>query len=260
MFTERTLSSDLADLLEDVSPQTQVLDCEQEFETMPADWVYELALITDDIHSLGYPDSWVPDDAPNAAQRTTGANPVIGMPDDGSVAWTRQTDPPFVFVKPRASGLPDEFRDFLIAEAIVEVSRDIPETPVGYFAETYRTVHETVESPMVAFQLAAALRRGWIGLHTRETFAEWDEPKPRLHAAWADAGDRLVDRVEEIPTLMAEGQLGFADGTELACNAIKHDISLPSPWAAVDVDTFAEHGAPFAVRWIEESIPDTIAE
>ncbi len=255
MFTERSLSDELADLRGDHTPDCAVFDCEDEFETMPEEWVYELALVTEGLESLAHPAAWVPDDAIPAVRRTTGVDPVIGMPDDGSVTWTHQTEPPLVLVKPRASQLPEPFREFLIAEAIVELGRELPETPVGFFEARYPAVQAAMDDPTNGFQVAAALRRGWIGLQTRSVFEDWDATYPHLHAAWMDAGERLAGRVEEIPSLRAEQTLDFAGATELAGNAIKHGIALPAPFDALDVSAFVDEGPTYALTWLEETAP-----
>lgn len=260
MFDALSLTEELATLRDDVAPAVRVVETEQEFETMPTEWLFELALITDDLHPLAHPDTWVPAEALPAARRTTERDPTIGMPDDGSVSWTRQTDPSMVFVKPRASGLPETFRDLLIGEALIEVSGDYPETPVCFFQDAYRSVQEAVGSPTVAFQLAAALRTGWIGRETRDVFQGWESSYPALYDGWVDAGERLEGRVNELSALMAADELSIADATELACNAIKHDIPLPAPFAAIDVDAYTEQGAPFARRWIEETAVDALQQ
>lgn len=253
MFAARDLEEKLAALREDVAPEARVLDCEREFESMPAEWLYELALITEDLAPLSHPDEWVPADAPPAARRTTGGDPAIGMPDDGSVTWTRQTVPPLVLVKPRAGSLSEGFRSFLIAEALVELGADHPETPICFFESTYVELHDLVGTPALAFRLAAALRAAWIGLDTRERFAGWRDDRPELHAAWREAGDRLVERVAALPDLQADGTLGFAEATELACSAVKHDLEFPAPFAALDVEAYRDGGPAFARRWLAET-------
>lgn len=254
MFTRRDLPSDLDALRSAHAEDAYILNCDREFETMPSDWVYDLALITDDVTPLGHPDSWIPSDVPASIQRLRGRDLAIGMPTDGSVAWTRQTDPPAIFVKPRAAGIPDDFRDFLIAEAIVEVGMEVPETPLCFFEGEYGAVHDHVGDPQEAFQIAAALRVAWIGLHARERFRGWTETYPRLGEAWADAGARLESRVTELDTLVGANRMSMANATELACSALKHDISLPAPFDALDVDAFADQGAPFARRWVERTV------
>lgn len=254
MFTRRDLPDDLADIRTEHAARARVLETDREFETMPQDWIYDLAMITEDIQALRHPTSWVPDDAPAALQRTTGRNPAIGLPTDGTVAWTRQTDPPLVFVKPRAEGLPAGFRDFLIAEALLEVGIQAPETPICFFRDEYPAVHGVFDDPQDAFQSAAALTTAWIGGQTRETFLTWAETSPRLYDVWEDAGSRLRGRIEELDSLIASGQLRMPDATELACSAIKHDLALPAPFDALDVEAYIEQGAPFGRRWIEESL------
>lgn len=255
MFSERALPDDLDRLREEHAVDCQVLDSAQEFETMPEEWVYDLALVTEDIHPLAHPAEWIPEDAIPAVQRTAGVDPAIGMPDDGSVTWTRQTEPPLVLVKPRASQLPETFRKFLIAEAIVEVGMDLPETPVCFFRDRYQEVESILGEPTAGFQVAAALRRAWIGRQTRDVFSGWADAYPPLHRAWRDAGDRLEGRVENIPALLTANELEFAGATELAGNAIKHGIDLPAPFDALDVTAYADEGAPYALAWLEKAAP-----
>lgn len=254
MFTEREVPEHLDSLLEETTPAPLVLDCQDDFEAMPAEWVYDLAIVTDEVAPLSYPTDWIPPNAPEALKRTTGSDPAIGLPGDGSVTWTRQTQPPIVFVKPRATGMPEGFRDFLLAEAIVQIDGGYPETPAGFFEERYGELQDITDSPEVAYRLSVALLDAWIGLQTRERFGRWRTDRPRLWEAWQDAGDRLTDRVGSIPSLVADGTLGFAEATELACSAVKHDIDLPSPYAALDVTTYRDQGAPFAIRWAEKTM------
>lgn len=255
MFTERDLADDVVDLRDELVPTLLVLDVEKEFEAMPAEWVYDLAIVTESIDPLSYPPDWVPADAPNALRRLTDSEPRIGLPGDGGVTWTAQTDPPLVFVKPRLAGAPADFVDFLVVEAIQQIALGQPEHALGFFAERYLDLQTAVGGdPELAFGLSVALTEGWRGLETRAEFRTWADSWPRLHEAWADAGNRLEERVSELPQLVADGTLGFVDATELACSAIKHDLELPPPFAALDVAAYREQGAAFAVRWAAETV------
>jgi len=192
----------------------------------------------------------VPDDAPTPLHRYAGSDFTVGLPGDGTVTWTRQTDPPVVFCKARAEGTPDAFLDFLIAEALVQVGLDVPESFLPFFGARYPDLDAAVPlDPASVYQIAAALYDGWLGLQTRPIFADWVDDCPRLHDAWVDAGDRLRDRVGDLPGAVARGETDFADATELACAAIKHGLDLPAPFAALDTTAYVDYGADYAVRW-----------
>lgn len=255
MFQPYGLRDDLGVLRDDHVPDLQVLECEDEFEAMPSDWLYELALVTEAFEPATVPDEWIPADAPDVLRRLTDEEPAIGLPGDGGVTWTRQTDPALVFVKPRLSGAPPDFRDFLVAEAILQCHLDHPETFLKFFGEEYHALQGAAEGdPDLAYRLGVSLFEGWQGLRTRGRFRDWAEAYPRLHGAWDDAGARLGGRIEELPALLASGSMKFGAATELACSAIKHDLELPPPFGALDVGAFREHGATYAVRWTEKTI------
>lgn len=258
MFTAHHLTPELEELRDELLPSALVLECEQEFEAMPEDWVYELALITESFDPLSHPEEWIPTDAPPSVGRLADGEPSIGMPGDGGISWTAQTEPPLVFLKPRLQGVPEGFRDFLIAEALLQCSLGLPEEPVGWLGEEYPAFQEAAGgAPDAAYRLAAALMEGWNGLETRDHFATWESGYPGLHHAWVDAGDRLVERIDSLPRLVANGTLSFVDATELACSAIKHELALPSPYDALDEDAFREHGPAFAIRWTAETVGES---
>lgn len=255
MFSDFALAGDLASYRDDRAPSVRVLETDQEFETMPTDWLYELALITEDIAGTDVEESWIPADAPNALTQLTGTDPVIGAPGDGGVTWTRQTTPPLVFLKPRSAGIPESFRAYLIAEAITDIHLEHPEHPLAFFAGTYPELQEALGGdPGLTYRLGAALTEAWCGLGRRSEIATWAGVYPTLYAAWGDAGDRLTGRIESLPSELANGSIGFAAATELACSAIKHDIDLPHPFDALDVAAFREHGPSFALRWTERTV------
>lgn len=255
MFHPYGLRDDLQELRDDLAAEVEILECDREFEAMPEDWVYELAFITESIDPVAYPGSWIPPNAPSAMGRYTRADPAIGLPGDGGVTWTVQTDPPLIFVKPRLTGAPEDFRDFLVAEAILQLSLEHPETAIAFFGESYPSLQEAAgDDPDLAFRLAVSLFDAWKGLETREQFRTWDGSYPRLHRAWADAGEQLQPRIDALPRLLSDGSLRFGEATELACSAIKHDLDLPSPFGALDVEAFRERGASFAVRWTETTV------
>ena len=119
MFTERSLSPALDSVRTEHAPDALVLDCAQDFETLPPAQAEELALVTDSLVPLSHPSEWLPPNAPAVLGRYAGGDLTIGLPGDGSVAWTRQTDPPVVLCKPRLEDSPAAFADFLVAEALV---------------------------------------------------------------------------------------------------------------------------------------------
>jgi hypothetical protein len=254
MFTERDLPEDLAAIREELVPGAVVVDCESDFETLPPAQAEDLGLLVDSLDPATYPQGWLPEDAPALLQRYAGGDFTIGMPGDGSVVWTRQTDPPVVLVKPRVEGAPDEFVDFLIAEALVELGIDAPEQFIQFFQDLYPDLDAAVDlDPNSTYQVAAALCDGWIGLHTRNTFAQWYDDGSRLGEAWRDAGDQIEGRLMDLPATVARGETDFADATELACSGIKHGIDLPTPFGALDNAAFGRRGADYAVKWAEKT-------
>ncbi|WP_247003513.1 DUF7089 family protein [Halosolutus gelatinilyticus] len=260
MFETRTLSSRLEAVRDAYAPDARVVDATRDFETVPPAQAEDLGLIVDSLEPASYPADWLPDDAPTLLARYASSNLTIGMPGDGSIAWTRQTDPPTVIVKPRVQGSPESFIDFLLAEAFVELDLGVPEHFLGFFEDDYPALNRaTPLDPGGTYQVAAALYDGWVGLQSREVFAGWNDDYPELADAWQDAGTRLEGRVGDLPRAVARGETDFADATELACAAIKHAIELPAPYAALDTDAYRDHGSAYAVRWAEKTF-DSLAE
>ncbi|WP_254766271.1 DUF7089 family protein [Salinilacihabitans rarus] len=260
MFEPRELSGAVERVREERAPEALVFDCARDFETLPPAQAEDLGLFVDSLEPTGYPAEWLPPDAPTLLARYASDDFTIGMPGDGSVVWTRQTDPPVLLVKPRVQGSPTSFVDFLLAEALVEVDLGVPEHFLGFFEDGYRDLDAAVPlDPNATYQVAAALYDGWTGLATREVFTDWHEDNPALADAWQDAGTRLEGRVAGLPGAVARGETDVADATELACAAIKHAIELPAPFAALDTDAYREHGPAYAVRWAEKTF-DALAE
>ncbi|RCU47122.1 hypothetical protein DU504_07300 [Haloplanus salinus] len=254
MFERRSLSGELAAIRAAHAPDVIILDVDSDFETLPPAAAEDLGLLVDALDPATYPAEWVPDDAPRPLRRYAGSAFTIGLPGDGTVTWTRQTDPPVVFCKARAEGTPDAFLDLLIAEALVQVGLDAPEAFLPFFADHYPDLDAAVPlDPASVYQIGAALYDGWLGLRTRPTFEAWAEEYPSLHDAWVDAGDRLRDRVAGLPGAVARGETEFPDATELACAAIKHGLDLPAPFAALDTAAYVDYGADYAVRWARKT-------
>jgi hypothetical protein len=270
MFEERSLSEDLAAVRDAHAPDAIVLDCGTDFETLTPERAEDVGLLVDALDPLAYPELWLPEDAPELLRRFASTDFVVGMPGDGSVAWTRQTEPPVAFVKARVQGSPGEFVDFLIAEALVEIGTGLPEHFLGFFEERYRDLDAVL--PLDAgsvYQVAAALYDAYLGLHTRDVFAAWggddsdggDRPDdtsdgnahPKLFEAWQDAGERVEPRLAGLPKSMARDETDFADATEFACAAVKHGLELPAPFAALDTEAYRDHGADYAVTWAEKT-------
>lgn len=257
MFDERHLDGDLAAIRETHAPDTLVFDCMRDFETLDPAVAEELGMRVNALDPTGYDPGWVPDDAPDQLHRLAAGEFTVGAPGDGGVAWTRQTVPPCVFVKPRLAGSPDAFVDFLVAEALVEIGLDIPETFLGFFEADYRALATaTPLGPADTYQLAVALFDAWVGLQSRETFTEWGADYPALHTAWVDAGDRLEPRLSGLSAEVARGETEFAAAAELACNAMKHDLELPVPFSALDTAAYQQHGAAYAVQWAERTFEE----
>ncbi|MFB6223612.1 MAG: hypothetical protein ABEH86_08085 [Haloarcula sp.] len=254
MFTERSLAGKLPAVRDAYAPETYVLDCDRDFETLDPAVAEELLLVTDGLDQIAYDGAWLPTTAPEVLQEYIGGELTIGMPGDGGVAWTRQTVPPCVFVKPRLETSPDSFVSFLIAEALVEVSLDVPEHFLGFFGERYPEFVAATDPHLDAndrYQLAAAVYTAYLGLQTRKEFTDWADDYPDLFTAWDDAGERLQPRLEALPGEIAQGQTEFAAAAELACSGIKHNLDLPAPFAALDTDAYLQYGADYAVQWAE---------
>ncbi len=254
MFDRRELAGELAGVRDVHAPGTLAFDVQRDFETLPSAVAENLLAIVDGVSPLSYNESWFPPDAPEILSRLADGSLTIGAPGDGGVAWTRQTTPPVVFVKPRLTGSPEGFVRFLLAEALVEIGLECPEHFLGFFEDTYRSLAEAVPlSPNETYQLAAALYTAHVGLRTREVFAGWADTYPNLHAEWIDAGERLEPRLSDLSRDVAVGRTGFSDAAELACSAVKHDVDLPTPFEALDTAAYREHGAEFAVQWAEKT-------
>ena len=136
-FTDRDLSPSLAAVRETHAPDALVLDSARDFETLAPARAEDLGLLVDSLDPVSYPASRLPPDAPEVLVRYAGGEFTVGAPGDGGVAWTRRTDPPVVIVKPRLEGSPESFVDFLVAEALVEVGREVPEQFLGFFEARY---------------------------------------------------------------------------------------------------------------------------
>jgi hypothetical protein len=261
MFERRSLPENLDAIRGRHAPDAFVLDADSDFETLPPAVAEELGLLVDALDPATFPDAWVPADAPTTLRQYAGSDFTVGLPGDGTVMWTRQTVPPTVVVKARGEGTPDDFLDFLIAEALVQVALDVPESFLPFFGPAYADLDAAVPlAPASVFQIAAALYEAWLGLQTRPTFADWEDEFPRLSDAWVDAGDRLRDRVAGLPGAVARGDTDFGDATELACAAIKHGLDLPAPFAALDTTAYVEYGADYGVRWAEKTFEELTAE
>jgi hypothetical protein len=262
MFSEHTLEDQLEPIRQSHAPDTLVLDCEQDFETIPPAQAEELGLLVDRLDPASFPDEWVPADAPELLERYASDEFTVGMPGDGGVAWTRQTEPPVVFVKPRLEGSPDSFVDFLLAEALVEVGLDEPEHFLAFFGSQYPDFAAAARAyvePAGAYQVAVACHAAYLGLATREVFADWEADHPTLFEAWLDAGERLEPRLEDLTEAMAQGRTDFGDAAELACSAIKHAGEIPTPFDALDASAYRDHGPEYAVQWAERTF-DALAE
>jgi len=256
MFEARDLAPALAAVRDEHAPAALVLDCARDFETLPPAQAEDLGLLVDSLDPTSYPAARVPADAPALLERYASGEFTVGAPGDGGVAWTRQTDPPVVLVKPRLEGSPAPFVDFLVAEALVQVGLDVPEQFLGFFGERYPDLAAAVADrldPAGAYQLAAALYEAYLGLSTREVFAGWEDDHPELFDAWLDAGERLDPRLADLPGELATGSVSFGDAAELACSAIKHGTEPPTPFGALDTPAYREYGADFAVQWAEKT-------
>ncbi|MFC7059029.1 DUF7089 family protein [Halovenus salina] len=259
MFTERTLSEPLKSVKERHAPDALVLDSAENFESLLPAQAEDLLLVTDSVVPATYPDEWVPPNSPEVLARYASSDFIVGMPGDGSVVWTHQTDPSVVICKPRLEESPDSFAEFLVAEALVEVGLDAPEHFLGLFESDYprfAAACADLLSPAETYQVAVACHDAYLGLQTRDVFADWEEP---LFEAWADASDRLEPRVDGLPGEMARNETSFAEAAELACSAVKHAGELPPPFEALDASVYLDHGSDYAVEWAERTV-DALAD
>lgn len=257
MFSTRELTDELAAVRETHAPGSLVVDCEGDFETLSPARAEELGLLADALDPVSHPESWLPPDAPDQLRRYAGDEFTIGLPGDGGVTWTRQTEPPTVFVKARAEGVPEGFLEFLIAEALVEAGLGRPEQFLGFFGERYQELAAAVPlGPADTYQLAVALYDAYLGLFTRETFRSWAGDRPGLHEAWTDAGERLRPRLGDLSREVATGETEFAAAAELACSGVKHDLPLPTPFGALDTEAYRETGPEYAVEWARKTLEE----
>lgn len=292
MFSPRSLDDDLAAVRDRYAPGSPVLDVDADFETLPPAAAEDLGLFVDALAPASYPAEWLPEAVPDLLWKHAGSAFTVGLPGDGTVVRTTQTDPPAVLVKRRAAGTPDDFLALLVAERLVQIgcepapgavggggaatsntnaandgdSPGLPESFLPFFGERYRDLDAAIRrpdpetgasttgfGPTDVFQVANALFDAWVGLHTREAFASWEGEYPRLFEAWLDAGERLSGRLGALSGEVARGDTDFPSATEYACSAVKHDLDLPAPYGALDTTAYRERGAPYAVAWTEKT-------
>jgi hypothetical protein len=252
MFSRRDLPGDVAAVRDRHAPTTPVLDVDSDAETLPPAAAEDLGLFVDALAPADYPAEWLPDDAPTVLYRYAGTEFVVGLPGDGTVSWTDQTDPSTVLVRSRAAETPEDFLAFLLAEALVQVGLDVPEHALGFFGDRYRALDSAVPlGPADVYQVAVALYEAWLGRQTRPVFSGWAGEHPRLHEAWVDAGARLEPRLSDLPGAVARGETDFAAATEFACAAVRHGADVPAPFAALDTAAFVDHGPEYAIQWAE---------
>mgnify|MGYP007131734968 CR=1 FL=1 len=126
--------------------------------------------------------------------------------------------------------------------------------------------HDSGITPADRYQLANAVYDAYVGLHTRETFEDWDATTAEggtdltpLYDAWVDAGERLEPRLSGLAREVATGETSFPAAAGLACSAVKHGIDPPTPFGALDTDAFREYGADYAIKWADKTM-STLAE
>jgi len=253
MFARRDCHPEVAAVRDEWARDALVLEAERDFEVLPTPALTDLMGLVEDVTPRGYESVWVPGEGPETLARLVGDDVVVGAPGDGSVAWTGQTTPPVVIVKPRVEGSPESFVSFLVAEALVQVGVGVPEQFLGFFAEDYPAfAAASPADPSTTYQLALAVYDAYVGLHTREVFAGWTDEHSMLSEAWSDAGERLQPRLDGLGRAVARGETGFADAAELAAAGVKHDLDLPAPFDALDALAYREHGPDYAVKWAEK--------
>ncbi|KKF39633.1 hypothetical protein FK85_27090 [Halorubrum saccharovorum] len=285
MFSTRPLDDDLDAVREAHAPGSPVLDVDADFETLPPASAEDLGLFADGLSPASFPVEWLPDEVPDLLRKYAGPTFTVGLPGDGTVVRTTQTDPQTVLVKHRAEGTPDDFLAFLIADRLVQIGVEptpgslpegvpdstLPDSFLPFFGERYRDLDAAIRrpdpdtgasttglGPSDVFQIAAALFDAWVGLYTRNTFASWEGTHPRLFDAWVDAGDSLEGRLGELAGEVARGETDFASATEYACSAVRHGLDLPAPFAALDTAAYRDRGAPYAVAWAEKTVASMV--
>ncbi|PSQ56606.1 hypothetical protein BRD22_05110 [Halobacteriales archaeon SW_8_68_21] len=282
MFSTRPLDDDLAAVRDRYAPGSPVLDVETDFETLPPAAAEDLGLFVNALDPASYPAEWLPEPVPDLLRKHVGPTFTVGLPGDGTVVRTAQTDPPTVLVKRRAEGTPDDFPyrkadvrcpDEDKTAAMGRLADRLPETFLPFFGERYPDLDAAIRrpdpetgasttgfGPTDTFQVANALFDAWVGLHTRDAFASWSEEYPRLFDAWADAGERLSGRLGDLSAEVARGDTDFPSATEYACSAVKHDLDLPAPYGALDTAAYRERGATYAVAWAEKTFAALVDE
>ncbi|MEF8782224.1 MAG: hypothetical protein V5A39_02365 [Haloarculaceae archaeon] len=256
MFSERPLDDEISAVRELHAPHALVLDSDRDFEMLPPAQAEDLGLLVDALDPASAPSEWLPANSPEMLQRYAGDEFTVGMPGDGGVMWTRQTDPPVIVVKPRLDGSPEGFVEFLVAEALVQVGLGDPEHFLGFFASRYPPFAAAARRYLDStgtYQVAAACYDAYLGLATRDVFAAWENEHPNLFAAWLDAGERLEPRLDGLSEAMAQGRTDFGDAAELACSAVKHAGDVPAPFDALDAAAYRDHGAEYAVEWADRT-------
>ncbi|SDF83756.1 hypothetical protein SAMN04488067_109112 [Halorubrum xinjiangense] len=132
MFSTRPLDDDLAAVRDRYAPGSPVLDVESDFETLPPAAAEDLGLFVDALAPASYPAEWLPEAVPDLLRKHAGPAFTIGLPGDGTVVRTTQTEPSAVLVKRRAEGTPDDFLAFLVAERLVQIDCEpAPSAVVG---------------------------------------------------------------------------------------------------------------------------------
>ncbi|MDZ5810689.1 hypothetical protein U4E84_04925 [Halorubrum sp. AD140] len=161
MFSSRSLDEDLDAVREEHAPGSPVLDVDADFETLPPAAAEDLGLFVDGLSPATFPTEWLPDEVPELLRRYAGPAFTVGLPGDGTVVRTTQTDPQAVLVKKRAEGTPEDFLAFLIADRLVQVgvspstgslpaevpSNRLPESFLPFFGERYRDLDAAIRRP-----------------------------------------------------------------------------------------------------------------
>ena len=292
MFSSRPLDDDLEAVRDAHAPGSPVIDVGTDFETLPPAVAEDIGLFVDGLSPASFPVEWLPDDVPELLRTYAGPAFTIGLPGDGTVVRTTQTDPHSVLVKRRAEGTPEHFLALLIADRLVQIGVDptpgslptdanssshntvpphLPESFLPFFGERYRELDAAIRrpdpetgasttgyGPNDVFQIATALFDAWVGLYTRDVFASWDGTHPRLFDAWSDAGNRLSGRLDDLAGEVAHGKTDFASATEYACSAVRHGLDLPAPFTALDTAAYRDRGASYAVRWAEKTFESMV--
>jgi hypothetical protein len=273
MFSSRPLDDDLDAVRDEHAPGSPVLDVDADFETLPPAAAEDLGLFVDGLSPATFPAEWLPEEVPELLRRYVGPAFTVGLPGDGTVVRTTQTDPQTVLAKQRAEGTPDDFLAFLIADRLVQVGVSptpgslpddaspndtshadaspatvppdgLPESFLPFFGERYRDLDAAIRRPDPD---TGASTTGYgptdVFQVANALFDAWVGLYTRdAFASWEDAHPRLFDAWIDAGDRL-EGRLGDLAG-EVARG--ETDFASATEYACSAVRHGLDLPAPFA--------------